>query len=49
VWNVKQGPGRLTLNSPALRVSVGKTGVGRGEWEVNSTQNVVVLSRESQT
>ena len=39
---------RLTLNSPAptwylpsLRVSAGKSGVGGGEWEVSSTQNVV--------
>jgi hypothetical protein len=31
----------LTLYSPALEVSAGKSGVGGGEWEVRSTQNVV--------
>jgi hypothetical protein len=36
----------LTLCSPALRVSAGKSGVGGGEWEVSLTQNVVVLSRQ---
>jgi hypothetical protein len=34
----------LTLCSPARGVSARKSGVGRGEWKVSSTQNFVVLT-----
>ena len=36
----------LTFDSPALRLGDGKSGVGGVEWEVSSTQNVVVLTRQ---
>jgi len=53
VGNVRAGAPRfdspsthppLTSCSPVLRVSAGKSGGGRGEWEVSSVQDVVVLT-----
>jgi hypothetical protein len=43
-WIVRQGPPvDFTLDSPALRVGAGKSGVGGGEWKVSSPQFSVLF------